>query len=271
VADFQCFQCFQWFKIHAPAALGRGRLALAGDTAYVGAVMDVARFEAPAPDGSRPSPPGRPDLQPAHEPIVNAPWPVVALVVAIIVIYALQTRAPLLTDQLAFSPRQLLAGHPEGLITHQFLHGNWAHALMNAGFVLAFGAPVARFFGPSLRGALVFFVFFLTCGVLAALGFAAFNWGADAPLVGASGAASGLMGAAARLIGGHGEPGPMFSRSVTGLGFGWILVNALMATPLLGGLFPGAGEAGIAWQAHLTGFAVGVLLITPFGWLSPRR
>ena len=86
-------------------------------------------------------------------------------------------------------------------------------------------------------------------------------------MVGASGAASGLMGAAARLIGGHGRPGPMFSQAVTGMGMAWIIVNVIMA--FSGGLLiPGAGDAAVAWEAHLAGFAAGVLLIRPFGWLA---
>ena len=39
-----------------------------------------------------------------------------------------------------------------------------------------------------------------------------------------------------------------------------------------GALIPGAGGAGVGWEAHLAGFAAGVLLIGPFGWLAaPRR
>ncbi|MDZ4372383.1 MAG: rhomboid family intramembrane serine protease [Phenylobacterium sp.] len=201
---------------------------------------------------------------------MNAPWPVVALTGAIVGLYFLQTWFPFVVDLLAFSPHDLLRGRFEGLITSQFLHGGWAHALMNAAFVLAFGAPVARFFGPGPGGVVAFFILYLTCGVLAGLGFAAFHWGQYAPMVGASGAASGLMGAAARLIGGQGRVGPMFSQPVTGMGLAWIIINLIMA--FTGGAFiPGAGDAGVAWEAHLAGFAAGVLLIGPVGWLAGRR
>jgi membrane associated rhomboid family serine protease len=234
--------------------------------------MQAAYFEAPAPRGPQSPQPGQPGHsdRPTHEPMVNAPWPVVALTVSIIVIYLIQTRFPFVVDALAFSPDRLLAGRFEGLVTSQFLHGGWAHALMNAAFVLAFGAPVARFLGPRPSGALVFFLFYLACGVLAALGFAALHWGQQAAMVGASGAASGLMGAAARLIGGRGRIGPLFSQAVTSMGGAWILINVIMA--FTGGmLIPGAGDAGVAWEAHLAGFAAGVLLIPAFGWLAGRR
>lgn len=230
--------------------------------------MDVVAFEAPAPGGPKPQPSGEPGYRPGPEPIVNAPWPVVVLSVGLLVLYAAQAQLPFVVDAFAFSPDQLLHGQYAGLITSQFLHGGWAHALMNASFVLAFGAPVSRFFGPRPMGAVGFFLFFVVCGVLAALGFAALHWGQDAAMVGASGAASGLMGAAARLIGGGGgRPGPLFSKAVTGMGMAWIVVNLIMA--LTGGLLiPGAGDAAIAWEAHLAGFAAGVLLIQPFGWLA---
>lgn len=231
--------------------------------------MHVLAFEAPAPGGPKPQPRGAPGDRPTPEPIVNAPWPVVVLCLGLLALYAIQARLPFLVDAFAFSPDQLLHGRFAGLITSQFLHGGWAHALMNASFILAFGAPVSRFFGPRLLGSVGFFLFFLTCGVLAGLGFAVVHWGQSAAMIGASGAASGLMGAAARLIGGQGRVGPLFSQAVTGMGLAWVLVNVVMAfTGSL--LIPGAGEAGIAWEAHLAGFAVGVLLIQPFGWLARR-
>lgn len=235
-------------------------------------LMNISRFEAPAPWGRRSPGPGEPGYRPPHEPAVNAPWPVVALTVSIVVAYFVQSRFPLekAAEAFAFSPALMLHGHPERLVTSLFVHGNWAHALMNAAFILAFGAPVARFFGPRLVGVIGFFAFYLACGILAGLGFAALHWGQEAALVGASGAASGLMGAAARLIGGQGRPGPMFSRAVVTMGAAWLLVNVIMA--FAGGtLIPGAGGAQIGWEAHLAGFAAGVLLIGPFGWLAARR
>jgi membrane associated rhomboid family serine protease len=78
------------------------------------------------------------------------------------------------------------------------------------------------------------------------------------------------MGGAARLIGGEGRVGPVFSRSVIAMGAAWLVVNVIMAFTG-GALMPGAGEAGIAWEAHLAGFVAGVLLIGPFGWLAGRR
>ncbi|HET9161524.1 MAG TPA: rhomboid family intramembrane serine protease [Caulobacteraceae bacterium] len=209
--------------------------------------------------------------RPDREPVFNAPWPAIALVVVIVGGYALQSR---LSDEFviagyAFSPAALLQHRWATLVTALFLHGNWGHALMNAAFALAFATPVARFFGVRLAGAALFFSFYLVCGVLSNLGYAAVHWGSAAALVGASGALSGLMGAAARLIAGGGRLGRIFSSPVIGMGAAWVIVNLLIGA--LGGAFvPGTGGAGIAWEAHIAGFLAGVLLIGPFARIGRR-
>lgn len=210
--------------------------------------------------------------EPVREPMFNAPWPALALVAAIVGGYAVQSRFSMdaVAQAGAFSPAGLAAGRWWTLVTALFLHGSWAHALMNAAFALAFATPVARFFGGRILGVVTFFAFYLTCGVLSSLGYAAVHWGGAAALVGASGAVSGLMGAASRLIaGGGGRIGRVFSAAVIGMGAAWIIVNVLVG--VIGSAFvPGAGGAGIAWEAHLAGFLAGALLISPFAWVARR-
>lgn len=232
--------------------------------------MDSSRFDAPIPEDPWPQPQG--DLgEPEREPMVNAPWPVATLSLGIVALYLLQSRFQIgwVSDLFSFSPATAFA-EPYRLLSSQFVHGNWAHALMNAAFILAFGAPVARFFGPRLLGVVGFYGFYLASGALACLGFAALHWGQPVSLIGASGAASGLMGAAARLIGGQGRVGPITSPAVASMALGWIVVNIIMAFTG-GALIPGAGDAGVGWEAHLAGFAAGLVLIQPFALLAPRR
>ncbi len=237
--------------------------------------MSISRFEESpqSPWSGEPAPPQQPEEQrPAHEPAFNAPWQAVAVVVLIVGGYFVQTLFPAdaVVEAYAFSPANLTAARWPTLITANFLHGNWAHAMMNGAFALAFSTPVARLFGPKPMGGLLFFAFYVLTGVLGYLLYGLIHWGAQTLVVGASVAVSGLMGAAARLIGGGGRPGPIFSKAVLGLGGGWVAVNLIIA--LVGGSFlPGTGGAGVAWEAHLTGFAVGVLLIGPFAWLAPRE
>jgi membrane associated rhomboid family serine protease len=212
--------------------------------------------------------------KPSHEPMFNAPWPALVLVAAIVGGYAIQSRiSDAQLTPYVFSPAALAQGAWWTPLTAVFLHGNWTHALTNAALVLAFGTPVARLFGTGLRGVVCYFAFFLVCGVLAALGFAALHWGADAGMVGASGAASGLVAAAARLVAGRGRLGGIFAPFVLTMGAAWLLVNLMVAGVMMAGasgLIPGTGGAGVAWEAHLAGFVAGALLVGPFARLGGR-
>ncbi len=207
---------------------------------------------------------------------INAPTVVVGLIVVLIALHGLRlwTGTPLAA--FAISGQDLRDGYWAQLVTYQFVHGSWAHVMMNSAFVLAFGAPVARHFGESPRGVLIFLLYFLVCGVIAALGFGALLDGLARlaraspggwSLVGASGAASGLMGGAIRLVQGGGQLGPLAGRTVLGASAGWIVINAVLG---LAGLTPGVGAVPVAWQAHIVGYFAGLLLIGVFGRLAGR-
>jgi membrane associated rhomboid family serine protease len=211
--------------------------------------------------------PETPELLPAREPIFNAPWPAVALLIVTVGGYGVQT----LFDTGQLLPRwgataQAMAqGRAQTLITALFLHGSWAHALMNGAFGLAFATPVARYFGGTAKGLLGFVLLYIVCGGLANLAFVSAHGSDLGPLVGASGAISALAAAAARIAAGRGEVGPISSPLVLGMGAGWIITNLITA---ITGLTPGAGGASVAWQVHLVGFALGLILIGPIGRLT---
>jgi membrane associated rhomboid family serine protease len=160
-------------------------------------------------------------------------------------------------------PIALSAGRVEGLFGHIFLHGGWLHLFLNTTALLAFGAPVARLFGSSLGGALRFSGYFLLCGVLGGLTFWALHPTGGVPLVGASGAISGLMGGAARLIERRGRLSGPFSRGALRFVIPWVVLNLLIA---LAGAALGPAVP-IAWEAHLGGLAAGLLLL---GVFAPR-
>lgn len=239
------------------------------------ALMDASRYEEPRgqhPWSQPPDPQHEPYEPPVREPVFNAPWPALLLTAVILGGYALQSRFPLeaVVGAFAFSPAALEAGRWGTLLSALFLHGSWAHAVMNGAFALAFGTPVARFFGTKASGALAFYAFYLACGAASSLGYAVVHPGSPGWLVGASGAVSGLMGAAARLIAGRGQLGGMFSSVVLGMGAAWVIVNLLIGV-LGSGFVPGSGGAAIAWEAHVAGFVAGVLLSGPFAWMARRR
>lgn len=199
----------------------------------------------------------------------NAPWPALLIAVVILVVYGAQSFLPAeqILPRWAFSPQALEQGRYETLVSALFLSGSWPHALANSAGALAFGTPLARLFGGKFAGAGAFFLFCLVCGALSNLGFALVHPGGQMLLVGASGAVSALMAAASRIIAGRGGMGPILSAPVIGMGIAWLVVNLLVAVL---GFAPGMGDAPVAWEAHLFGFAAGALLAGPFAWLARR-
>ena len=201
------------------------------------------------------------------EPMFNAPWPAVLAAASIVTSnFALGWASDEAIYWLALEPLRVWSGDVAGLVTSLFVHGGWIHALMNAAFALAFGAPVARLLGLGARGGVLFVLFYIVCGVLAGLGYAALHPQSTSLVVGASGAVAGLMGGAARLLDRPGQLSGLFAPRAMSLALGWLVINLVMAA--LGG-FPGLTGA-VAWEAHLVGFAAGALLISPVAGLARR-
>jgi membrane associated rhomboid family serine protease len=226
------------------------------------------------------------DPPPIKEPLSRAPWPPLLVAAVLIGIYAWQAStgdAAACTAgnpdagcaRFAFSPDQLDTGRWAGLFTALFMHGSWGHVLFNSVFAVAFGAPVARLFGLGVRGVVGFFAFFLICGVIGNLGFALVHAHGRTPVIGASGAIAGFMGAASRLLdrrtpdGGVAGLAPFTSRTVVAMAAAWVTINVVVGVL---GVDIGFGAAGqpVAWEAHLFGYAAGLLLIGPaarlLGW-----
>jgi membrane associated rhomboid family serine protease len=212
-----------------------------------------------------------------REPAFNVPWPVAWLIAVLVGLHALRAALGGDPEIWAFTSADAEAGRWTSLLTYQFVHGGWTHVLMNSGFVLAFGPPTARHLGTSLRAGAAFLAFFLACGVAAAAAYAGLSallgpvfLGGDGPwaLIGASGAASGLMAAAARLIEGRGRLGPLTGRTVWSMTLAWIAINLVLG---VSGLTPGAAGVPVAWQAHIFGYLAGLALIVPAGWLAGVR
>jgi len=156
-------------------------------------------------------------------------------------------------------------------VSYMGLHGSWTHLIINCLWLLAFGPIVARRFGN-----LLFLFFFLVCGLVAAIFYLALNWGSPVPVVGASGAISGLMAAALRMLPGQAPwaaqseapLAPLLSRQILVFTVLWGAINLMTAVT---GFGVGGEGALIAWQAHLGGFLAGLLLCEPFDRLRPRN
>ncbi|CAN5379092.1 rhomboid family intramembrane serine protease [soil metagenome] len=229
------------------------------DARPLGATATAPEDAGPATEPSRP----------VREPVTRAPWPAVAVAASILLAFAVQSGVGSVeawNERFGLRPSDLEAGRLTGLIGAMWSHANWTHAGMNAVFALAFGAPVARLFGLRAKGVALFALLYLVGGVIASLGFVAVHMKDDILLVGASGAVSALTGAAARLIGPAGAgPGgrlsPFTSASVIGMSFAFVTANLILGVV---GLDLGQGDAPLAWEAHLAGYAAGLFLIAPF-------
>lgn len=218
-------------------------------------------------------PAGREPEERRREPVFNLP-PVVLAVIGICVAVHLIRVYGLTDDQdlsllirAAFIPIRYSGRFDldfyafSSPFTYAFLHGGFAHLLINMVWLAAFGSPLANRFG-----ALRFSLFFAATGLAAVVLFWAVHPLGQAPLVGASGAISGMMGAAARFgfridrssgkAAFAGAPLPMAevlrSRGVVTFLAVWMVIN--LATGLLGA--PGV-DGQIAWEAHIGGFVAG--------------
>jgi membrane associated rhomboid family serine protease len=143
-----------------------------------------------------------------------------------------------------------------------FLHGGWAHLLGNALFLWVFGNNVEDSMGRSR-----FLVFYLLCGLAAALAQIAIDPASPAPMVGASGAISGVLGAYLILY-------PRVRVQVF-VGFFLMSLPAYFVLLLWIGMQLIAGlpqvtsiehvtSSGVAVWAHIGGFFAGVLLVKFF-------
>ena len=169
--------------------------------------------------------------------------------------------ANLLADPLGESPR---------LLTHLFMHGGWAHLLGNMIFLFVFGDNIEDRLGHA-----GFALFYLGGGLVAAVIQVLLVYDSPFPMVGASGAISAVLGAYIVLY-----PRKQVQAVVVPLVLPWLLLNLLIRTPrfflwwlpawvYLGfwillqvweGMADFALTGGVAWWAHVAGFAFGALV-----------
>jgi len=230
------------------------------------------------------------ETRPAREPFLNAPASVLWLIAGLLAAHAARALAPeavgnrILTTY-AFVParysNETLAAHgiaparafeqAATFVSYLFLHANFTHVIINSLWLLAFGPAVAR-----RLGTLLFFVFFVICGIAAAALHLALNWGSLIPVIGASGSVAGLMGAGIRIMyrertltfGERPKLAPIFAPPVLFFSAVWVIVNIVAG---LTGFGLTDNMALVAWEAHLGGYFTGLLLIGPFDVLRARR
>jgi membrane associated rhomboid family serine protease len=151
-------------------------------------------------------------------------------------------------------------------LSSMFLHGGWGHVAGNMLFLWVFGSAIE-----DSMGRLRFGIFYLACGLVAALAQVLVDPGSPVPMVGASGAVSGVMGGYLLLY-----PRVRIKLLVFLLIFitvvsvpAWLVLLYWLGLQLLMGLPELAGmgsdmSGGVAVWAHVGGFAAGLLLIKLF-------
>jgi membrane associated rhomboid family serine protease len=153
------------------------------------------------------------------------------------------------------------------LLTSMFMHGGWFHLIGNMWFLAVFGDNVEDAMGP-----VKFVIFYLLCGLAAAAAQILSSPSSPVPMVGASGAIGGVLGAYAVLF----PRAPVHMLVFFGFFFTRIVVPAFLVLgywfviQLLGGLPALAGASGgVAFWAHIGGFVTGIVLVKVF--CDPKR
>ena len=138
------------------------------------------------------------------------------------------------------------------VVWSMFLHAGFAHILFNMWSMWIFGNNVEEAFGH-----VAFALFYLAAGAIATIGFVAVQPHATVPLIGASGAIAGVMGAYLVLFPKNQILTLIFIRAVA------IPAVAFLGIWFLSQFLFAGGGSGIAWQAHVAGFAFGVIVTLP--------
>lgn len=139
------------------------------------------------------------------------------------------------------------------VVVSMFLHAGVAHIVFNMWSLWIFGNNVEEAFGPTL-----YLLFYGAAGVAATLGFVWVNPDLTVPLVGASGAIAGVMGAYLVLFPRHQIMTVFLYRVVAIPAVAFLGIWFLSQFALFG------DDTGVAWQAHVAGFAFGVLIAVLF-------
>jgi rhomboid family protein len=203
---------------------------------------------------------------------ITRPWVTFGLIGANIAVFIVQTilpggaetglvvslgMIPAVVGGGAADPFSALPGWAT-LFTYAFLHADTWHLVTNMLFLWVFGDNVE-----DAMGHVRFLVFYLLCAAFAALAHLAINAGSPSPLIGASGAISGVIGAylmlypnvrvymLVRIV----VPLPLPIPAIWALG-AWIALQFFYA------VMPSAEP--VAWWAHLGGVAAGALLVGVF-------
>ncbi len=191
-------------------------------------------------------------------------WLTLALVAICVLVFVLVGDDPMVR-WLAYQPAELWRGErPYGLFTHMFAHHGVGHIVGNLFFLAILGPSLERHLGP-----IPFSLLFVGAGLGGFLVHAAFTTSTGVPVLGASGAVSGLVAALLveaprrRVVVGSSKA-PTVLQSVL-IAAGWLTSEVLI---------PALADPSVAWLGHLGGFLSGAIIVLGFkalGLPRPRK
>ena len=151
------------------------------------------------------------------------------------------------------------------VVTSMFLHGSWMHLIGNMLYLWVFGNNIE-----DRLGHVRFVLFYLTAGLAAAAAQIVPDPDSRIPMVGASGAISGVLGAYLLLYP-HARVLVLIPIGIVFLHYikaGWLLVF-WFGMQIFSALIGPAEEGGVAWWAHIGGFVAGMALALPSRMVRP--
>jgi len=147
------------------------------------------------------------------------------------------------------------------IYSSMFLHAGFLHLAGNMLYLWIFGNNIE-----DVLGKFKFILFYLICGTIAALGHIATDTQSVIPMIGASGAVSGVLGAYLVLF-----PYARVKTLIFIVIFitviripALILLGLWIGIQIMNGMAVSGGTPGVAWFAHIGGFLAGMILILPF-------
>lgn len=200
----------------------------------------------------------------AHGPMINLPPVTKFTILAILLVH-------ILTDMILAEPEQywvfshfgFTPAYYSGVLpfnwpalagpfTYAFIHGGWAHIILNGLMLMAFGTGVERWIGGKRL-----FVFFMLCNLMAALTQFVFGPLSESPVIGASGGLSGLFAAVLVMMQQQNGLGAGNRYGIWPFAILWIVISVVF------GMIGGPGNSNVAWAAHIGGFLAGFVLLKP--------
>lgn len=206
-----------------------------------------------------------------HNPSERTPYVTYALIVINVLVFLMvlpisgnEYKLSALYSDFATVPGFITDGkNMHTILTSMFLHGGWLHLGGNMLFLWIFGDNLEDSFGH-----IPFLIFYLLCGVAADLAHIASDPNSFIPTVGASGAIAGVMGGYLLLFP-KARVDVIFFIFVFFKRFtipAWIVLMVWFGIQIFSGVGVDNSGGGVAYWAHIGGFAAGFLLTLPY-WL----